>query len=284
MRNILLTIAYDGTGFCGWQRQENQRTVQGRLEEALSIVCLQDIKVSGTSRTDSGVHALGQCASFTLPDDGIPTDKIALATNDILAFDKVEGIGDIRIISAREMPEGFHARHSAKGKRYIYRIYNCREKSPFRRTQFYQVDRQLDLDAMRKAAAKIEGTHDFKSFETAGSTVHDSTVRTVYSVKIEAEKVKPEAGASAQGGDADPRESFDPLSIKISVEGDAFLYNMVRIIVGTLVEVGLHRIDADDIEKIIESKDRGVAGHTAPAQGLYLDEVFFDEAVKSAEV
>lgn len=276
MRNILLTISYDGTNFAGWQRQSDQRTVQGTLEDALSVSCNREIKIQGTSRTDAGVHALGQCATMKLPDKGIPTDKIALATNDILAFDKVEGISDVRILSAVEMPEHFHARHDAKGKRYIYRIYNARERSPFRRTQFYQIDRELDIAAMKEAAAKLVGTRDFKAFETAGSTVHDTTVRTLYKVDVEATPAKDVAPGGASC-DNEMRPHFKAKIITITVEGDAFLYNMVRIISGTLVEVGLHRMDAADIERIIESKNRKNAGHTAPAQGLYLDKVFFEE-------
>lgn len=253
MRNILLTIEYDGTNFCGWQRQSNFRTVQGEVENALSIVAGKPVEIDGTSRTDSGVHAKAQCATLILEDGGIPTENIPRAVNDILAFDKLEGISDVRIVSAKEMPEGFHARHDAKGKRYIYKIYNAKEKSPFRRTQFYQVTKELDLNAMKKAASYIVGTHDFKSFETSGSTVHESTVRTVYKLNVDK----------------------DGETITVSIEGDGFLYNMVRIIVGTLVEVGLHKIEADDVKDIVESKDRSKAGHTAPPQGLYLDEVFF---------
>ena len=256
MRNILLTIEYDGTRFCGWQRQPNARTVQGEIEAALTKLIGREILIDGTSRTDAGVHANGQQASFALEDSGIPTDRIAKALNDILAFDKLEGIGDIKILKAEEKPEGFHARYSAKGKRYIYRIYNASEKSPFRRSQFYQIAESLDLDAMKKAAAFIIGTHDFKSFETSGSTVHESTVRTITRLDIEHSKQ-------------------DSKMIEVSIEGDGFLYNMVRIIVGTLVEVGLHKKTPAEIEKIINAKDRSQAGHTAPPQGLYLDEVFY---------
>ena len=253
MRNLLLTIAYDGTNFCGWQRQSNFRTVQGEVENALSIVVGKPVEISGTSRTDSGVHAKAQCATLILDDEGIPTEHIARAVNDILAFDKLEGVSDVRIIGVKEMPEGFHARHDAKGKRYIYKINNSPEKSPFRRTQFYQVSHPLDVDAMKEATKYIVGEHDFKSFETAGSTVHESTVRNVYKLTVD-------------------KENDD---ITISIEGDGFLYNMVRIIVGTLVEVGLHKLSVDDVKEIIAAKDRGKAGHTAPPQGLYLDEVFF---------
>lgn len=253
MRNVLLTIEYDGTNFAGWQRQKEARTVQGEIENALEKLIGKRIEIAGTSRTDAGVHAMGQRASFTLDDGGIPTENIVRALNDILAFDKMEGLGDIRILKAEEMPEDFHARYSSKGKRYIYKIYNEKEKSPFRRTLFYQITDELDVKAMKDAAKYIVGTHDFKSFETSGSTVHETTVRTIYSLDI----------------------SKEENLITISISGDGFLYNMVRIIVGTLVEVGLHKKDPKDLEEIINVKDRSAAGHTAPPQGLYLDEVFY---------
>ena len=259
MRNIKLVIQYDGTNFAGYQRQrEGIRTVQGELENALSLACQRPVNIEGSSRTDAGVHAYGLCATLLLPDEGIPTDKIPRATNDILAFDKLEGIGDIKIISAEEMPADFHARHSARGKRYIYKIYNCEEKSPFRRTQFYQVGRPLDLERMRRAAEYIKGTHDFKCFETSSNSPRETTVRTIFELDILKNAVSDKA-----------------FSYIIVVEGDGFLYNMVRIIVGTLVEVGLGRMEPEDIPAIIESRDRGRAGHTAPPQGLYLDEVFY---------
>lgn len=255
MRNILLTIEYDGTRFLGWQRQPDCRTVCGTVEEALSVLFGFPVKIDGTSRTDAGVHARGQRATLRVPDDGIPTDKIAYAANSLLAPDKVECIGDVRILKAEEMPEGFHARHSCTGKRYIYKIFNSPEKSVFRRTQFYQIGKPLNLDAMRKAAAYIIGEHDFACFQTSGSNKQDSTVREIYKLDI-TEK--------------------DGL-IEITVEGNRFLYNMVRIIVGTLVEVGLGKRSPEDLPAIIESKNRGKAGHLAPPQGLYLDEVFYGE-------
>jgi len=264
MRNILLKIQYEGTNFAGWQRQADDiRTVQGEVEKALSEACHYDCKIEGSSRTDAGVHANALCASLILPDEGIPTDKIPRATNDILAFDKLEGIGDVKILSATEMPEGFHARHSAKGKRYIYRIYNCENKSPFRRTQFYQVGKMLDVERMRKACEYIKGTHDFKCFETSSNSPRENTVRTIYKLDVLRNAV-----------------SDNAWSISVVVEGDGFLYNMVRIIVGTLVEVGLGKMEPEELKAIIESKDRGNAGHTAPPQGLYLDEVFYEAMEK----
>ena len=254
-RNILLKIAYDGTGFHGWQRLPGQKTVCGTVEEALARVLGREVKIDGCSRTDAGVHALGQTATLLLEDHGIPTERIQKALTDCLITQKREGVGEIAILDVREMPEGFHARYSAKGKEYIYKIRNAQSPDIFKRTRYYQIAQPLDVDAMRRAAGHILGTHDFACFQTAGGTPRETTVRTVWTLDI----------------------SRDGEYITISIKGNGFLYNMVRIIVGTLVEVGLGKKDADDLIAIIESKDRGRAGHTAPPQGLYLKEVFYDE-------
>ena len=254
-RNILLTIAYDGTNFSGWQRQPGLRTVCGTIEEVLSVIFKGPIKIDGTSRTDAGVHALGQQASFLAPDWGIPAERIPLAVNTLLAEDRVEYASDIRILDAKEMPEDFHARFSAKGKRYIYKIYNCQELSVFRRTQFYQITKPLDVCAMQKAARLMLGTHDFAAFQSAGSTPRETTVRTMQKVEV-----------SPKGEDG---------YIEICVEGDAFLYNMVRIMVGTLVEIGQGRRSEEALQKALQTGDRKSAGHIAPAQGLYLAKVFY---------
>ncbi|MBO4819279.1 MAG: tRNA pseudouridine(38-40) synthase TruA [Firmicutes bacterium] len=251
MKNILLKIAYDGTGFSGWQRQPGSRTVCGELESVLKSMTGLDIKLDGTSRTDAGVHALGQCASFR-SDIQIPVENLARAMNNALAKDRLEGIGEIRIIEAKEMPEVFHARFSSKGKRYIYRIKHGREPDVFLRNYCYQVSKSLDIKAMSEAAAYITGEHDFACFQSAGSP-KESTVRTVYDLTV----------------------SGDDKDILISISGNGFLYNMVRIIVGTLVEVGLGKRTPLSLKETIDSCDRQKAGHTAPPQGLYLDEVFF---------
>ena len=258
MKNIWLKIAYDGTDFCGWQRQPGSRTVCGELEALLSSLTGQDIKLNGTSRTDAGVHALGQCASFTA-DLKIPVEKLARVMNDRLAGDRLESVSDIRIVCAREMPEDFHTRFSSEGKRYIYKIRNCEEPDIFSRNYCYQVLRPLDVSAMRKAAEYITGEHDFACFMSSGSTPQKTTVRTVYSLDI-AEKDIPKG-----------RE------IALSIEGNGFLYNMVRIITGTLVEAGLGKRTPESVGIAIEKKDRALAGHVAPAHGLYLDEVFYDK-------
>lgn len=253
-RNVLLTIEYDGSGFHGWQRQPEVRTVQGELERVLTRVCGVPIDINGTSRTDAGVHALGQRASFK-GDFGIPTDRLMLAANNLLAggMNSQRGVGDVRIIAAEEVPDDFHARFSSRGKMYRYIIRNCPDVDIFQRNYCYQVRKPLDIEAMTKAAAYIEGTHDFKCFQAAGGQEKETTVRTIHSLNIRCESG----------------------NVIIEVSGDGFLYNMVRIIVGTLTEVGLGKKRPEDVRNIIESRDRQKAGHTAPAEGLYLVEIYY---------
>lgn len=254
MRNILLKIKYDGTNYAGWQRQPGKRTVCGRLEELLSSYFKTEIKLEAASRTDAGVHALGQCVTLRA-ELGVPIEKLPRVINTALADDRLENMSDIEIVDAKDMPEGFHARFDSKGKRYIYKISNRPDVDIFRKHYCFQVREPLDIDAMRSAAKYIIGEKDFACFQTAGANPVNSTVREIYSLDID--KNGPE--------------------ISVKIEGDAFLYNMVRIIVGTLVEVGLGKRTAESVKKTIESKNRGRAGRTAPPGGLYLDEVFFDE-------
>lgn len=253
-RNILLTIAYDGTDFHGWQRQQSQKTVQGHLESVLGSLMGREISLKGTSRTDAGVHAYGQRASFTA-DVGIPVEKLALAANNALAAREKGSfaISPVRIIKAEEKPLDFHARFDSKGKKYIYKIRNGDDIDIFERNYVYHVAKPLDIELMRRAAEEIVGTHDFKAFEASGSTERESTVRTVYSLEIE-------------------KTGHD---IAIHVKGDGFLYNMVRIITGTLVDVGLEKIPLSSIGDIVRSRDRSKTGHTAPPYGLYLAEVYY---------
>ena len=253
-RNVLLTIEYDGSGFHGWQRQPEVRTVQGELERVLTRVCGVPIDINGTSRTDAGVHALGQRASFK-GDFGIPTDRLMLAANNLLAggMNSQRGVGDVRIIASEEVPDDFHARFSSRGKMYRYIIRNCPDVDIFQRNYCYQVRQPLDIEAMMDAASYIEGTHDFKCFQAAGGQEKETTVRTIHSLNIR-------------------RQSENVI---IEVSGDGFLYNMVRIIVGTLTEVGLGKKRPEDVRNIIESRDRQKAGHTAPAEGLYLVEIYY---------
>ncbi|MGI6721403.1 MAG: tRNA pseudouridine(38-40) synthase TruA [Anaerovoracaceae bacterium] len=248
-KNVLLTISYDGTPFHGWQRQPDAVTVQGEIERVLSVLCAMPVQVNGTSRTDAGVHALAQRASFC-GDFAIPVENLQRAMNDMLP-------GSIRIVRAEEKPAGFHARFDCRGKKYIYQIVNSRVRSPFRRNYCYYVERELDIEKMRLAAGFIEGRHDFKCFQAAGGEEKETTVRTISGISLE-------EVALAEGR-----------GIRIHVSGDGFLYNMVRIISGTLVDVGLGKIEPQQMKDIIESGDRTRAGHTAPARGLYLAEVYY---------
>lgn len=254
MKNVLLTIVYDGTNFFGWQKQPNQRTVQGELEKALTLLCKTSIVVNGTGRTDAGVHAWGQCASFS-GEFGIPVDRIKVALNDLLGTGRKAIVPkDVFVKDAVLVPDDFHARFSAKGKTYVYRIRNNKDSDIFLRNYCYQVAEPLNQELIKEAAGLLEGTHDFKSFQAAGGEEKETTVRTISNIGIEKE--------------AD--------FLTISVTGDGFLYNMVRIIVGTLVEVGKGKITPTEVKTILEGKDRQLAGPTAPAQGLYLAKVYFD--------
>ena len=263
MGNYLLTIAYDGSGFHGWQKQASQKTVQGHLEQTFSRLFDTDIQLNGTSRTDAGVHALGQRASFEA-DLGIPTDRLARVMNNALCGreDGSFALSPIRIVEAVEVPSGFHARFDSKGKKYVYRFLPG-EEDIFRRNYVYHLpDRRLDTEAMDAAAGFLTGTMDFKSFEAAGGTPRKTTVRTIYEARVRNSE-------SAQGWPED--------EILFEIAGDGFLYNMVRIIAGTLVEVGQGKRDPGELREIIEARDRTRAGHTAPPYGLYLKEVYYED-------
>lgn len=253
-QNVLITIQYDGTNFSGWQIQPEQRTVQGEIEYVLKYIAGEDVHIHGTSRTDAGVHALGQCASFEWKST-MPVEKLPMVMNrrfGACGMGRSGRPGDIKIVGAKVMPEGFHARYDCKGKTYRYII--DRSGNIFNRNQAFLFGEELDLEAMREAAAHIVGTHDFKCFEAAGGTPRETTVRTISSLIITEEDER----------------------ILIEVTGDGFLYNMVRIIVGTLTEVGQGKIKASDLPEIIESRNRSRAGFTAPPQGLYLKEIYFN--------
>lgn len=245
-RNLLFTIEYDGSDFHGWQRQPNVKTVQGTLEEALGKLFCMPVEIDGTSRTDAGVHAIGQRATFS-GDFGIPTDRIRFAANNMLP-------GSVHISKVEEVPEQFHARFDARAKTYRYVIRNTQDRNVFDRNYCLYVGPALDVQAMKAAAAQFVGTHDFKSCQASGGPEKLSTVRTISDLQI----------------------VVDGDKITIDVTGDGFLYNMVRIIAGTLVEVGLGRIRPDQIQEILLSKDRAKAGYTAPPQGLYLVQVYYE--------
>ena len=263
MKNILLTIAYDGTDFCGWQKQPDQRSVQGEVEKALSIICGGPIQINGTSRTDAGVHAFGQRASLTA-EFSIPTDKIPTVANGMFAAsvsEKGKGrrtAGDVTILAAEEVSLDFHARFNSVGKKYIYVIKNSNKPDPFQRNYCYQIGKPLDLDRMKKAASYIEGTQDFKCFQAAGGKELESTVRTIHRIRIS------------------PKGKSMENNIQLEVIGDGFLYNMVRIIAGTLIDVGLGKKNPEELPDILAGRNRQMAGHTAPPQGLYLAEVYYE--------
>jgi len=244
MRNVKLIIEYDGTNYHGWQTQKNAKTVQDTIERAIKGLTGEMVELTASSRTDFGVHALGQVANF-MTNSSIPGDRFSYALNRLLP-------DDIVIKDSQEVSLDFHARFRSKGKKYRYLIYNSRFPSAILRNRAYHVSYELDFESMQKAASYFPGTHDFSSFRASGSSVKTS-VRTITEAVLER----------------------DDKIISFEISGNGFLYNMVRIIVGTLVDVGMGRIDADDIPKIIESLDRKRAGRTAPAEGLYLVEVYY---------
>ena len=267
MANVLIKIEYDGSQFCGWQKQPAARTVQGEIEHVLEFIAGEPVHIHGTSRTDAGVHALGQCASFEWTNN-MPIEKLPEVMNRRLGVGgtgRQGAEGDIKIISAEEKPADFHARYDCKGKTYQYVI----DKSTdiFKRNYGYQFPEAADLDIekMREAAEHIIGTHDFKCFEAAGGTMRETTVRTISALDI-----NDQSEHNSLSG-----HNPNAAGIIISVTGDGFLYNMVRIIVGTLIEVGLGKRDPASVAQAIESCDRANAGFTAPPQGLYLKEIYF---------
>jgi tRNA pseudouridine38-40 synthase len=244
MKNIMLVIEYDGTNYHGWQYQKNAITVQEVLEKAIEKVTGEKVNLIGSSRTDTGVHALYQVANFKTKTK-IPPEKLPYALNAVLPEDVV-------VIKAQEVDKSFHARYSARSKRYRYLILNRQFPMPTMRNYCWHVPYPLDVEAMKKASFFLKGTHDFSAFK-ASSTKKVNPVKTIYDLSV---------------------EKNDEI-IKIEVEANGFLYNMVRIIVGTLVYVGLGKIKAGDIPAIIESKDRTKAGITAPPQGLYLIRILY---------
>ena len=262
MKNILFKIAYDGSGFHGWQKQPGVRTVQGVLEETLGSVLRAPVVLEGTSRTDAGVHALGQCASLR-GDFAIPADRIPIAVNNLLS--------DVRILSSEEKPDGFHARFDAVGKTYTYRFAVSPQHEIFLRNYACLLAKSPNIDNMSEAAKYMEGRHDFAGFQAAGGTPRDSTIRTIFDARVTGGTGTDPAGTAYE-------------TIEVEVTGDGFLYNMVRIISGTLIEAGSGRIAPKEIANILSAKDRGRAGPTAPPQGLYLKEVYYDYEVLMTHV
>lgn len=239
MKRVMLTVAYDGTNYCGWQVQNNGETIEGVLNRTLSELFQEEITVIGASRTDSGVHALGNVAVFDTM-ARMPAEKISYALNSRLPE-------DIRVQRSLEVPAEFHPRKTACVKAYEYRILNREFELPAERLNSYFFRRALDVERMQKACTYFLGEHDFKSFCSI-HTQAETTVRTIYSLTAE------------RSGDL----------IRIRVTGSGFLYNMVRIIAGTLIQVGIGALEPSEIENILLACDRQAAGPTAPARGLTL--------------
>lgn len=248
MDRLALVTEYDGTDFVGFQIQDNGRSVQGVLNEALSKLYKEEIKVTGCSRTDSGVHAKGHVSSADVP-FYIPEEKIPLALNAFLP-------GDLSCRRAIRVKEGFNARYDNLGKRYIYRIYSSPVRSPLLSRYSAYTSYRPDIGRMNEAAALFSGEHDFGSFCAAGSSAK-TTVRKLDHVLVR------------------EREDIRGL-LEIEVVGEAFLYNMVRIIAGTLLYVGTGKMSCDEVRISLEEPDRSNAGKTMPPQGLTLEEVFYD--------
>ena len=242
MRNLLITMRYDGTAYHGWQVQKNAVTVQQVFQDAVEKLTGVRENVMGCSRTDSGVHAMMYCCNFRT-DSQIPCEKMPFALNAYLP-------DDISVYDCKEVSDDFHARYSCSSKRYIYKIWNSSFRNPFYNDKYLVFPRHLDEKLLDSAAKAFIGTHDFCGFASSGSSVED-TVRTVTHCSVK------------RIGD----------EVFFEVEADGFLYNMVRIMVGTILSVAEGKIDGADIPGIINSGNREKAGFTAPAHGLYLKEV-----------
>lgn len=244
MRTILLTIEYDGTAYVGWQVQRNGPAVQAVVEGALAQLLGQAVRVHSSGRTDAGVHACGMAAHFRTASD-LPLQAFREGVNRFLP-------ADVAIRDARDMPGDFHARFSARGKWYRYTIYQDRVRSPLAARTSWHLRGNLDLELMRRAAAALVGEHDFSSFRSSGC-VAQTTVREIFQVDI----------------------LTDRKFLYLDFRGSGFLRNMVRMLVGTLVEVGQGRRPASDVEKLLQGEGGLACGPTAPAHGLCLQEVWY---------
>ena len=242
MRNIKLTIEYDGKDFNGWQKQPNKLNIQGEIQRAIKEITGEDVDLIASGRTDAGVHALGQVANFKTKSN-IPVEKFAIALNTKLKR-------SIRILNAEEVDERFHSRYNCKQKTYRYIINNSENGTAIYRNLEYNFSQELDVERMNEAIKHFIGEHDFKGFKASG-TSSKSSIRIIYNANV------------YQEGD----------KIFIELTGNGFLYNMVRIISGTLIEVGLGKIMPEEIKDIIEYGERERAGKTLPPQGLYLVKV-----------
>lgn len=243
---VRLVVEYDGTDFCGWQIQPNGRTVQEELEKALKSLTGENVGVVGSGRTDSGVHALGQVAHFDVTSDAIPPERYATALNGLLP-------PDVKAISSEAVDCGFHARFSAKRKTYEYHLYESEFTRPLKDRYAARVIGKLDDRAMNSACGYLVGRHDFKCFLASNSQVKD-TVREIYLAEV-----------TRRDGE-----------VVFSVCGNGFLYNMVRIIVGTLIKIGCGELAPESMRDVVESGDRKLSGKTMPPNGLILKSVEYE--------
>ena len=247
--NYRMTLAYDGSRYDGWQKQGNtEKTSQGKLEAVLSRLAGCPVEVNGAGRTDAGVHALGQTASFRM--------KTECSCREIQEYANRYLPEDIAVLSLEEAPERFHARLHAAGKRYRYQLAFGSRKPVFDRKYLFRLEEAPDFGAMRQAARELEGTHDFRSFCSLRK-MKKSSVRTIFRIGI--------------------LEDFERERAELIFEGNGFLYHMVRILTGTLLEVGAGRRSPEEMRRILEAEDRGAAGFTAPPQGLFLEKVWYSE-------
>jgi len=258
MPNFKIVLSYDGTDFVGWQRQASGTSIQGLVEDALRPIGEHDVAVAGAGRTDAGVHALGQVATFSLKRT-IAGDALARALNSSLPL-------DVRVLSVEEAPAEFHARFGAHTKTYRYRLWNSDVMSPFERRYAWHVFGALDVAAMAAAARMLEGCHDFAAFQASRSVI-SKTEREVYASRI------------SLTGAAEDLQGQPSRLIVYEVSGNGFLRHMVRTIVGTLVEVGRGRQRPEWVADVIGSRDRARAGPTAPAAGLFLVRVEYGRAL-----
>lgn len=245
MKNVMLIVEYEGTKFFGWQRQIGKRTVEEEIEKVIRNITNEKIKLIGSGRTDAKVHAIGQVANFKTKST-IPASRFKYILNTRLPE-------DIIIRESKEVSMDFHSRFSAKAKEYKYYIYNSKMPSAIYRNFTYHIIKDIDLNKMRIASKEFIGTHDFASFKGRRSLVKD-TIRTIYNIEIKEEKDL----------------------IEISITGKSFLKHMVRIIIGTLLEVAYGNLNPEDIKEIIASKDRSKAKKTADPQGLFLMKVYYE--------
>ena len=267
MARIMMRVAYDGTKYSGWQVQPNAVTIEGVLNAALKELTGEDIQVIGASRTDAGVHSLGNVCVFDTA-SRIPAEKMCYAVNNLLPE-------DIRVIESGQVADDFHPRHCDSVKTYEYRIWNDKFPSPTLRQYTHFTYRKIDIDKMRLAAEKLVGEHDFGAFCGSGSQA-ETTVRTIYSIDISTEDREESVSEHIELGAKDETYKYGRM-IKIRVTGAGFLYNMVRIIAGTLLDIGNGLLDVDVIDKCLETHDRADAGPTAPASGLTMIGIKFKD-------